>query len=65
MYVNGYYLASTIISTVGFGDITPASIFFIKLDVIERGIFSFIEIFSCLFFGYCLNVIGQMIGFIG
>ena len=26
---------------------------------------SFVEVFCCLFFGYCVNVIGNMIGVLG
>ena len=64
MYINGYYWGATIVSTVGFGDFTPGSnnFFNYNIDVFERGILSFVMIFCCLFFGYCLNIIGNLIG---
>lgn len=36
-----------------------------NLDVLERGLMSFMMVFCCLFFGYCVNFIGTMIGVLG
>ena len=60
-YVAGWYWGATILSSVGFGDITPSSIPWFNSDYIERFIISFVQILCCMSFGYFVNVIGSLI----
>lgn len=53
-YVIGWYWGSTILSTVGFGEIIPA-------NNIERFVISIIEVCCCMTFGYFVNAIGEII----
>jgi hypothetical protein len=48
-------------STVGFGDIQPASgsiFFFLILDPFEAFLVSILEVFCCVVFSYFVNYIG-------
>lgn len=53
-YVIGWYWGSTILSTVGFGEIIPA-------NNVERFFISIVQVVCCMTFGYFVNAIGEII----
>ncbi len=53
-YIIGWYWGSTILSTVGFGEIIPA-------NNVERFVISLVEVTCCMTFGYFVNAIGEII----
>jgi hypothetical protein len=61
----GWYWGATVLSTVGFGDITPVSTFIFISDYIERFFCSFIEVMCCVMFGFFVNYIGSLINMVG
>ena len=65
LYIHAWYWSCTIISTVGFGDILPASINPYILDAFESAIISILQIFSAIFFGFFLNYIGSALNIFG
>lgn len=53
-YIWSYYWATTIMLTVGFGDLTP-------INTTEVIVVIFIETFSCIFLAYNINNVGTII----
>ena len=53
-YIWSYYFGTTIILTIGFGDLHPT-------NTTEAGLTIFISFFACLFFGYNINCVGNLI----
>jgi hypothetical protein len=53
-YLWSYYFGTTIILTIGFGDLHAA-------NYIEATFIIFISFSACVFFGYNINCIGNMI----
>lgn len=58
LYLYGWYWGSTILTTVGFGDITPGNKY-------EAMLVSFLEVLCCGIFGYCVNYIGALASVLG
>lgn len=53
-YVWGYYWGTTIMLTVGFGDIAAT-------NSMEAGCLIFIEMFSCITLAYNINCVGNLV----
>jgi len=53
-YLWSYYFGTTIILTIGFGDLHAA-------NYIEATFIIFVSFFACVFFGYNINCIGNLI----
>lgn len=58
LYIYGWYWGSTMLTTVGFGDITPGNKY-------EAFLVSFLEVLCCAVFGYCINYIGSLVSVLG
>lgn len=56
-YIWSYYFGTTIILTIGFGDLHPG-------NIIEAFFIIIISFCACLFFGYNINYIGNLINLI-
>jgi hypothetical protein len=54
----GWYWGSTMLTTVGFGDIVPGNKY-------EAFAVSFLEVLCCAVFGYSINYIGGMVSVLG
>jgi hypothetical protein len=54
VYIWAFYWSTTIMLTIGFGDLTPK-------NTKEVAIVTFTEMFSVLIFAYCLNAIQYLL----